>query len=190
MDPLARLFGSSARIKLLRLFLFNDDQQFSVADAAYRTKTPKDTVRREITSLVSIGVLNKRSVKGKPCYTANQRFAHHEALYAFLRSTTKVGDKEMVATIKRAGTIRLIVLSGLFSGAVESKADLLIVGDRLDEKALEQGVRKLEAELGRELRYAAFSTPDFRYRVGVYDRLVRDVMDFPNRILLDKIGIE
>ena len=57
---------------------------------------------------------------------------------------------------------------------------------RIDEAS----VRKLEAELGRELRFAAFTTEDFKYRVGVYDRLVRDVLDFPNRILLDKIGLK
>ena len=47
----------------------------------------------------------------------------------------------------------------------------------------------LEAELGREIRYAFFTTPDFRYRLGVYDRLLRDVFDYPHRVLLDKIGL-
>ena len=47
--------------------------------------------------------------------------------------------------------------------------------------ALEQRIAKGEAllaELGRELRYASFTTEDFKYRVGVYDRLIRDVFDF------------
>jgi predicted nucleotidyltransferase len=78
----------------------------------------------------------------------------------------------------------------MFSDAVESKIDLLVVGDKLDEKVLDNSIHKLEAELGRELRFAAFTTEDFRYRVSVYDRLTRDVLDFPHRILFDKIGLQ
>jgi hypothetical protein len=96
----------------------------------------------------------------------------------------------MLSTLKRAGSLRVVVLSGLFTGALETKVDMLIVGDKLEDKHLESAVRTLEAELGRELRYAAFSTEDFRYRVGVYDRLIRDVFDYPQRTILDKIGLK
>ena len=50
-------------------------------------------------------------------------------------------------------------------------------------------VRALEAELGIEIRYATFSTDDLLYRVGMYDKLTRDVFDYPYQILIDKIGI-
>lgn len=189
MDPLARLFGSNTRLKILRLFLFNDDQQFTAAEVEFRTKTPRVMVRRELSVLIAVGVVRKRAGKGKATYVANPRFVHYDALHSFLRTTTSIGDTDMLLALKRAGTLRLVVLSGIFSGAVDTKIDVLIVGDRLDVKTLEAGIHKLEAELGRELRYASFSTKDFRYRVGVYDRLIRDVIDFPHRVLLDKIGI-
>jgi predicted nucleotidyltransferase len=188
MDPLARLFGSPARLKLLRLFLFNDDRSFSVADAAFRTKTPKDAARREVNALVTVGVVKKKAGKEGPSFTANTRFAHFGALCQFLRTSTSLDDAEILTVLKRAGGLKLVILSGIFSDVVESKIDLLVVGDRLDEKALDQSVHKLEAELGRELRFAAFTTDDFKYRVGVYDRLIRDVLDFPHRVLHDKMG--
>ncbi|HEY0010906.1 MAG TPA: hypothetical protein VGB97_03290 [Candidatus Paceibacterota bacterium] len=189
MDPLARLFGSNARLKLLRLFLFNDDQAFTLADAALRTKTPKDATRREINTLVTAGVVKKKAGKGGPTFAADSKFEHFAALCNFLSSSSGLSDAVILATLKRAGTLRLVVLSGVFSDAVESKIDLLVVGDRIDDKALEASVHKLEAELGRELRFAAFATEDFRYRVSVYDRLVRDVLDFPHQVLVDKIGL-
>jgi len=65
-----------------------------------------------------------------------------------------------------------------------------VVGDRLEERSLDTAVQKLEAELGRELRFAAFSTEEFRYRVGVYDRLIRDALDYPHKVILDKIGLK
>lgn len=190
MDPLARLFGSTARLKVLRLFLFNDDQSFPAADVAFRTKTSKDLTRKELAVLVASGVVRKRVQQGKPVYQANKKWVHYEALQQFVRSTTELNDGEMVETLKRAGNLRLVVLSGLFTGAIDTKVDLFVVGDKLEDRHLESAVRTLESELGRELCYAAFTTEDFRYRMGVYDRLIRDVFDYPHRTVLDKIGLK
>jgi hypothetical protein len=77
----------------------------------------------------------------------------------------------------------------MFTGSLESKVDILVVGDRIEERTLKAAIHTIEAELGRELRYASFLTPDFRYRAGVYDRLIRDVMDYSHRNILDKIGL-
>jgi hypothetical protein len=189
MDPLARLFGSPTRIKLLRLFLFNEDFGFSAADIAFRVKAAKELVRKDLNVLVAAGVVRKKPGKEGMCYQASRKFPYYDALQTFIRSTTHLNDIDMLNVLRRSGALRLVVLSGIFTGAVETKVDLLVVGDRLDEKALEVAVRSIEAELGRELSYACFSTEDFRYRRGVYDRLLRDIFDFPHRILLDKIGL-
>ena len=189
MDPLARLFGSFARLKLLRLFFFNDDASFTVADISFRTKTPKDQVRKELTQLIAAEAVRKRVGKNGAGYGANRRFPYYDALLGFLRSTTSLSDTDIITTLKKAGALRLVAMSGLFTGAIETKVDMLIVGDNLDDKKLETAIHSLEAHLGRELAYAAFTTVDFRYRVGVYDRLVRDVFDYPHRTILDKIGI-
>jgi len=189
MDPLSKLFGSAARLKLLRLFLFNDDAAFTAADAAFRAKISKDAARKEISVLNAAGVIRKKTA-GKTAYCASRKFPHYDALQQFLRTTTNLSDADLVNTLKKAGSLRLVVLSGLFTGAIETKVDLLVVGDKLEDKPLEAAVRTLEAELGRELCFASFSTEEFRYRQGVYDRLIRDVMDYPKRIILDRIGIK
>ncbi len=185
MEPLAKLFGSPARLKLLRLFFFNDDTTFTANVAASHAKVSLALARKEIAMLFGAGILRKKT----GAWTIDKRFAHHEPLLAFLRQTTALQDGVIVDTLKRAGNLRLIVLSGLFTGTIETKIDVLIAGDRLDERALGQGVQKLEAELGRELCYESFTTEDFKYRRGVYDRLLRDVFDYPRRVILDKIGV-
>ena len=191
MDPLARLFNSPARLKLLRLFLFNDDLTLTVADAALRSRTPKDVARKEIHVLVTAGIVRKRAGKGGggAGYSVNKKFAHFEALLAFVRATTSVSDAEIIGSLRKSGTVRLVTLTGLFTGAIEPKLDLIVVGDKLEERPLLSAIHTLEAELGRELRYAAFSTQDFKYRLGVYDRLLRDVFDYPHRTILDKLNL-
>lgn len=189
MDPLAKLFGSAARLKLLRLFLFNENDSYTLKDAGFRAKVSKAAARKEINNLVASRVLKKKGGKKEVSYMANPRFTHYESLRVFLRTSTGVTDANIGTELKKAGVLRLVVLSGTFTGVPEPKIDLLIVGDRLEDRILATSVHSLEAELGRELRYACFSTEEFRYRMGVYDRLIRDVLDYPHRLVLDKIGM-
>ena len=189
MERLARLFGSSARLKMLRLFVFNQEASFTLPELLERLKLSKEATRRELGDLLSIGLVRRKKGSAMVRYQVNPRFEHLTALNAFVRETTSVRSKEIIAALKRAGTLRLVALSGHFTGILEPQIDLLVVGDRLEERILARAVRALEAELGREIRYASFATADFRYRLGVYDRLLRDVFDYPHRLLINKIGL-
>lgn len=189
MEPLEKLFGSSARLKTLRLFVFNQDAVLTLADIVQRTKLSKDVVRSELGELLAAGLLRKKGTHAPARYQTNPRFEQLDALNTFIRDTTSVRPQSIMKALKRAGSLRLVALSGLFTGILETQIDLLVVGDRLEERALANAVHALEAELGREIRYAAFATADFRYRLEVYDRLLRDVFDYPHRLLIDKIGL-
>ncbi len=189
MDPLTRLFGSPARLKLLRLFIFNQGISLTLPEVATRSKLEKGVARRELAELTAAGFIGKRGERAKTKYQTNPRFESLLALSRFIRETTVLRPPYIIATLKRAGPLRVVVLSGLFTGVLETQIDLLVVGDNLDARALAKAVHALEAELGREIRYAAFETADFRYRLGVYDRLLRDVFDYPHRVLLDRIGL-
>lgn len=189
MESISKIFGSGARLKTLRLFIFNKDASFTVADVAERAKISKDAARGEINELVAADLLRKKGTSTPTHFQINPRFEHLSALEVFIRDTTSVRPENLVKGLRRAGALRLVVLSGLFSSVLEPQIDLLVVGDHLDERVLASVVHSLEAELGREIRYATFATPDFRYRRGVYDRLLRDVFDYPHRVLIDKIGL-
>jgi len=169
--------------------MFNQEKTFTLAEVSERTSLSKEAARRDIKDLLAAGVLSKKGTGVALRYQANTRFEHFTALNAFIRETTSARPKEVIALLKQAGSLRLVVLSGHFMSILESQIDLLVVGDNLDERTLARVVHALEAELGREIRYASFATPDFRYRLGVYDRLLRDVFDYPHRLLLDKIGL-
>ncbi len=188
MDQLAKLFGTPARLKLLRLFLFNVNEPFSALEVETRTRVGKDSVHKELALLVAAGILRKRPGK-EAHYVVNENFEYLAALEAFIRATTAVQPAEILARLRKAGSLKLVALSGLFTGVEGSKADLLIVGDDLDERALRAAAVAIESELGREIRYASLSTTEFRYRLGVYDRLLRDIFDYPHRLLMDKIGL-
>ena len=189
MERLAALFGSPARLKMLRLFVFNQDAAVTLDEIAHRTKLSKEVARREVKELLAACLIRKKGERATAHYQVNPRFEHLTALNAFVRETTSVRPQKIIAELKKAGTLRLVALSGHFTGILEPQIDLLVVGDNLNDRTLAHVVHALEAELGREIRYASFATADFRYRLGVYDRLLRDVFDYPHRLLIDKIGL-
>ncbi|MEY2664324.1 MAG: hypothetical protein RIT04_132 [Candidatus Parcubacteria bacterium] len=206
MDILAKLFGNPARVKLSRLFLFNQENAFTVAEIADRSKTSAREVKREIALLMSIGLVKKRLVtreitkkRGKKVtvkkvhdtgYMIDLKFPYLQALKSLLITVSLHADDTLVKRFSSAGRIKFFVASGLFIQEWDTRVDLLIVGDDLNMKRLEGIMKTIEAEVGREIAYSAFETADFEYRFGIHDRLIRDILDLPHTVLVDKLGVE
>ena len=53
----------------------------------------------------------------------------------------------------------------------------------MKKSKIEEEVHKLEAEIGTELVYAVFDTKEFVYRLNMYDKLIRDILDFPHEVI-------
>ena len=60
MDTLTQLFGSSLRVKLMRLFLFNPENIFSMEQISNRVKSKNTDIRKEINKLIITGLIKKR----------------------------------------------------------------------------------------------------------------------------------
>ncbi len=187
-DTLTKLFGSAARVKLLRLFLFNPRHSFTVPLAATRAKVKESDARTEIQMLLRIGILEHSSRSSGARYGLNTRSPYIVALQNLLLNTP-IRSQEMYERFRAVGALKLVVLAGIFANEWEGRLDLLIVGERINEKKLINRIQHLEAEIGKEVRYAAMSTDDFFYRLNMNDRLVRDVFDFPHKIVHDRLDI-
>ena len=61
-DPLSILFGSTARVKLLRFFLFNPSKEFTFDDISRRARLVRRTARTEISALEKAGVIVRRTL--------------------------------------------------------------------------------------------------------------------------------
>ena len=57
---LEKLFGSSARVKIIRLFLSNPESLFSLEDVSRRAKVLTPSAKREISLFKSIGLIKQR----------------------------------------------------------------------------------------------------------------------------------
>lgn len=190
-DTLQKLFGSNSRLKLLRLFLFNPKVTITHAEAAQRSQIKPVEVRREFTVFLQIGLIKKarRGSAAATRYQLSSDFEYTLALQNLLLNTSHQAS-HLYNLLRRTGTIKLVVIAGVFLGEWEdSRLDLCIVGERINERKLQTQIRKLESELGKELRYAALTTEQFYYRLGMNDHLVKDIFDYPHTIVHDKLNI-
>lgn len=189
-DPLQKLFGSAARLKLLRLFLFNPRTFYTVPEASTRANVPERTVRTEAKLFWSTGLVRRAPTRKRSGarYGLNSNFEYVEAMQNLLINAPMRGA-EIAERLRKVGAVKLVVVSGIFTGEWEGGVDLLIVGDRVQESKLRTSVRRLEADLGKELRYGFLTTNDFFYRMNMNDKLIKDVFDYQHTIVFDKLNI-
>jgi len=71
----------------------------------------------------------------------------------------------------------------------DQQLDVLISMKKISQAKVEKAIRALESEIGVEIRFAVMSNEDLLYRVGMYDKLTRDLFDYKHQILVDRIGV-
>lgn len=182
----AHIFGGEGKVKIMRLFIFNPSLNFTLAEVCSRAKVSSATARRELLNLVKAGLIKK----GAKTYSLNRSYRYLSAIGNFLIDATPLSEKEIVRKISTAGNMKLILISGIFLHNPDSRVDILIVGDHIKTSKLNSIMASIEAELGKELRYAVFETSDFQYRMGVYDKLIRDILDSQHETILNRLGIQ
>jgi hypothetical protein len=205
MDILEKLFGTTAKVKIMRLFLFNPEYVFTVDEIIDRGKMSSKEVKAELPNLLKVGLIKKKPftrdvqivkkkkitikrVKGNG-YMLDAKFPYLNALKTLLISVSLHSHDDIAKRFAKVGKIKALIVAGVFIQDWESRVDLVIVGDELDEDKIQSIVKTLESELGKEISYTALDTADFEYRVGVYDKLVRDILDFPHVKIIDRMAL-
>lgn len=191
MNILEKLFGGGARVKLLRFFILSPEKVFAPKEAARLLKISSKSAPKEIRFLRSLGFLKKRP-KG---FMLSQTFPYLLALRNLLVNASPVSREKMLKFFKNKGKIKLLALGGVFSNdfALASistgRLDLLIVGE-LKRVAVERFIKKVEADVGKELNWTLMSAFEFDHRLAMHDKLLRDLLDYPHEFLINKLGVE
>jgi hypothetical protein len=180
MEILGKILGSQSRVKIMRLFLQNKDTVFQSKEIVARSRVGAEALRRELNLLRSVNFI-KKNTKG---YFFNSGFKYTREFEVLLIGAEHFDDGDISNNFKNTGKLKLLIVSGYFIKNKDSRVDVLVVGDTLKRSKIEEGIKKLEAELGTELTYAIFDTQEFLYRLNMYDKLVRDILDFPHKVLL------
>jgi hypothetical protein len=128
----------------------------------------------------------KKKVRG---LRLNSLFPLLQPLNNLLVTAAPIDREKLIKHLNEAGRMKLIILSGVFLQREDRRVDLLVVADTIRKGILERFLKKLEARMGKEIIYAAFTTEEFLYRFGMYDHFIRDVLDYPHEKILNKLGV-
>lgn len=186
-----QLFGSKTRVKLLQLFYSNPNRSFYVREITRKIDEQINSVRRELANLLSIGIISSDTNNNRLYYEVNQDYEYHTPLSAIFGNGVMPSVEEGVKkdspsnTLKGIGNVELALFTGQFTRDETSGIDFLVVGD-INTTQVAKYVTELEAEEGKEIRYAVMTGDEFRYRRQINDRFLSMVLESKLQVVVDK----
>lgn len=182
-----QLFGSKTRVKLLQLFYSNPNRSFYVREITRKIDEQINSVRRELSNLLNIGIISSETTNNKLYYEVNQTYEFYKPLAAIFGATAvaAASSAEESDSLKVLGRVDLAVLTGKFTRDERSGADLLLVGD-INQTQLTKYVEELEKKEGKELAYVVMDPKEFGYRMKMNDRFITNVLESKKQVLVDK----
>jgi DNA-binding transcriptional regulator YhcF (GntR family) len=211
---LEKLFGSRARVKILKNFLLNPDKKFYIRQLARDLKLQVNSVRRELSNLEEFGLLssddnnninsnvlsntpeskknskekeNKEAgLKEKKYYWVNKNFILFSEIKSLIVKSQILAGESFIKNLKLVCDPKFILLSGIFVNNENSPTDVLIVANVENDKLIKI-INDLEQELSREVNFTVMDEAEFKYRQEVADVFLHSVLNARRIILLDKI---
>ncbi len=195
-----QLFGSKTRVKLLQLFYSNPNRSFYVREITRKIDEQINSVRRELSNLLSIGIITSDTNNNKLYYEVNQKFNYYPPLSAIfgnkpyaepaataataVKDAEPSGEDDLVKRLKSVGKVDLAILTGQFTRDEMSGVDLLIVGD-VNAVQVKKFVEEFEKQEGKEIRYAVMPTKEYNYRLEINDRFISQLLDAKKQIVIN-----
>jgi DNA-binding transcriptional ArsR family regulator len=101
-----QLFGSKTRVKLLKFFFANQDEEFFVRELTRLLDEQINSIRRELINLSEAGVVKSSEKENKVYYSLNKEGAMYEGLDKILAPTAEAsaGDAKKVKAGKVVGS--------------------------------------------------------------------------------------
>lgn len=189
-----QLFGSKTRVKLLQLFYSNPNRSFYVREITRKIDEQINSVRRELSNLLSIGIIVSDTTNNRLYYEVNQKYEFFDPLTIIFGSGKKTITKVAPSSdgeqsdIKSLGNVEIAVYTGQFTRDESSGVDALFVGD-INQTKLQKFMSELEKREGKELRYTMMSLSDFEYRRQIKDRFIANIIEAKKQVLIDKSGL-
>jgi hypothetical protein len=198
---LEHLFGSKTRLKLLKAFFREPERAYYVRELTRLLEAQINAIRRELELLIAAGIVVEREsdfpkqalqsgeagAALRKYYTLNKESILYPELQALLLKAQVIGEEQFFHDIQeKGGELKLLLLSGRFSGDKRSPTDLLIVG-KIHERPLERLIASYEKEYGAEIRYTVMTEQEFYDRRHIMDKFIFSVFESKHIIIVNDL---
>ena len=187
------LFGSKTRVKLLHLFLNNPGKAFYVREITRLVDEQINSVRRELSNMLSVGIITSDSADNKLYYEVNQRYEYFvpfRAIFADVQMEIATEDSgaSWREDIQKLPGLRVALLAGVLVPGSASAIDILLVGDMPLPK-VKAAIAIIEKVEKREINYTTLGYEEFYYRLSVRDKFITEMLKGKHVVLHDSDGL-
>ncbi|MBN2251665.1 MAG: hypothetical protein JW724_06300 [Candidatus Altiarchaeota archaeon] len=140
-EILAGLIDQHA-LKVLKLFINNNDQDFYLREIAKRARVSPATTYRTLKTLLKLELIIESKVKKFKFYRLNEQTA--DFLIDIL-ADRRSAVQEFVEQIKTEEHVEMVVLHGKEE---RSKANLLIIGNKIDQERIRSAALAAKEQYG------------------------------------------
>ena len=182
---LKRLFTSNTRIKLLTVFLMNQEKEYFIRELTRKLDEQINSVRRELDNLKKVGLLKARAKNRKKFYYVNKDFILLDELKGIIIKVLS-SNESLAKDIGKLGKIKLLALSGQLVGRQTESVDMLIVGEVNKEKFAKYLNTELRTK--KPIKFTIMDEEDYKYRIACKDKFITDLIKDPqNQVPIKKI---
>jgi len=194
------LFGSKTRVKLLRLFFNSPGESFYVREITRKIDEQINSVRRELSNMLSIGIITCDSSDNKLYYVVNQRYEYYIPLKSIF-SNNKINESAVIgiknklsvddykSVLRDIPGIRVAIFSGILIQGSVSTVDIVLAGDNISASKVRSFIKVIEKNEIREVNYTLLSYEDFYYRLSVKDKFISQILNEKHDIAVDTDNI-
>lgn len=161
--------------------LYPDNMLVQEMQKENQKKEKEEKDRKEKEELVKVK-------KAEKSFHANKQFVLFEELKALIMKAQVLYEEDFINSLKKTGSIKLLVMSGFFVGNKTAKVDLLLVG-KVNKPKVDKLVEDLEKELDREINYTCMEEREFKYRREVTDVFLYEVLESKKFVVINELGI-
>ena len=182
------LFDSRTRLKILKFLFRNFPKSYTSREIVAHTQEYPADIRKELKKLQGISLVGSK----KAVYNLNQGFEYFSELRDLILKSSPSEKLDLIERIHKLGKIRLAIISGIFLDKELNDpiaVDLFLVHDYMDKRRLTQFLKTVESEIGTEVRFATMDKEEFKYRLAMFDRFVRVLIEGPHEKLINKLGL-
>ncbi len=186
---LEHLFGSRTRAKLLRLLLTNPEQSFFVREVCRKLNEHMNSVRRELINLAKLDIAKEVKADRKKYYRANTDFVLYPELQSLLSKAHIMLQRDLLENIRKAGTIKLLVLTGFFTSMPDTLTDMLVVG-AVNRRKFRRVLGVFQAHFDQPIRYTIMTSREFEYRNDLTDRFLYHILENKKIVIVDRFNLD
>jgi len=167
---------SKVRQRLLAYYFTNPSARYHLRDLAEKLDVDPSNLSKELARLEREGLFRSEMSGHQKYFQLNREYTLFDEVRGIVTKT--FGAVPLLAqSLTKIEGIREAYLYGSFAQnqqAAASDIDVLVIG-KPDGNALEQIVRKLERQLGREINYTVLTPEEFRLRRSRKDAFLENV---------------